>query len=290
MRPKTSVKPSAYPKGPVHLIRLLIFLSSIVIGVILAVFIYHLHADGYKLPFAFLIVRTNKYLQDTNTKTNKLKFKLLVSAILSILNVLLASLLNCACGLSTKLSVMLNTLLLLLWLLALALLSYSLAHTVFTACNTTYWANKTGIAVCRSYKALFAFTLTATVSQVAALWLDLVVRRRQTRLGAYDPMGSTPGMLGEGPMDVKLADRGSVSVSNTTADYESVPPPMLGAQQQQPYTRTLEYGHAGEAAQYYEAAPARSRRGPPTVRYSSYEQEGYVYPGGQTGYDPAMYR
>lgn len=187
---------------------------------------------------------------------------------------------------------MLNTLLLLVWLLALALLSYSLAHTVFTACTTTYWANKTGIAVCRSYKALFAFTLTATVSQVAALWLDLVVRRRQTRLGAYDPMGSTPGMLGEDSTDVKLADRGSESGSNATAEYDTVPPPMLGAQQQQqqPYTRTLEQGHAGEAAQFYETASARSRRGTPRVRYSSYEQEGYRYPGGPTGYDPAMYR
>lgn len=57
MRSKASVKPSAYPKGPFHVIRFLIFLSSIVIGIILAVFIYHLHADGYKLPFAFLIVR-----------------------------------------------------------------------------------------------------------------------------------------------------------------------------------------------------------------------------------------
>lgn len=188
---------------------------------------------------------------------------------------------------------MLNTLLLLLWLLALALLSYSMAHTVLTSCGTQYWANKTGISVCRSYKALFAFTVTGTASQIAALWLDLIVRRRQTRLGAYDPMGSTPAMLGEDPMDVKLADRRSESVSNTTATYEAVPPPMSGAQHHQPhqpYVQTLEYGHAGEAAQYYDAAPARSRRGAPRVRFSSYEQGHYGYPGGQTGYDPAMYR
>lgn len=99
-------------------------------------------------------------------------------------------------------------------------------------------------------------------------------------------------MLGEDPMDVKLADRRSesVSVSNATATYEAVPPPMSGAHQQPPYAHTLEYGHAGEAAQYYDAAPARSRRGAPRVRFGSYEQEGYRYPVGQTGYDPAMYR
>jgi hypothetical protein len=51
-----SVKPSAYPPLPFHLIRFFIFLSSIVVGVILAVFIYHLHADGYKLPYSFLVV------------------------------------------------------------------------------------------------------------------------------------------------------------------------------------------------------------------------------------------
>ena len=51
-----SVKPSAYPPVPFHLIRFLISLSSLVVGVILAVFTYHLHADGYKLPYSFLVV------------------------------------------------------------------------------------------------------------------------------------------------------------------------------------------------------------------------------------------
>lgn len=51
-----SVKPSAYPPLPFHLIRFLISLSSLVVGVILAVFTYHLHADGYKLPYSFLVV------------------------------------------------------------------------------------------------------------------------------------------------------------------------------------------------------------------------------------------
>lgn len=60
MRSK-SVKPSAYPKLPFHGIRFLIFLSSAVVAIILAVFIYHLHADGYKLPFAFLIVSLSQH-------------------------------------------------------------------------------------------------------------------------------------------------------------------------------------------------------------------------------------
>lgn len=52
----TSVKPSIYPALTFNIIRAFALLSSIVVGLILAVFIYHLHADNYKLPFAFLIV------------------------------------------------------------------------------------------------------------------------------------------------------------------------------------------------------------------------------------------
>lgn len=57
MRSRASVKPSDYPSLPFHGIRFMSFLSSIVVAIILAIFIYHLHADGYKLPFAFLVVR-----------------------------------------------------------------------------------------------------------------------------------------------------------------------------------------------------------------------------------------
>lgn len=53
-----SVKPSAYPPLPFYLIRSFVFISALVVGVILAVFIYHLHADGFKLPYSFLVVRT----------------------------------------------------------------------------------------------------------------------------------------------------------------------------------------------------------------------------------------
>lgn len=177
---------------------------------------------------------------------------------------------------------MLNTLLLLLWLLALALLSYNMAHTILASCNTTYWGNKTGISVCRSYKALFSFTVTGTASMIAALWLDVIVRRRANRLGAYDPMGSVAA-VGEDPADVKLHNRNQ-SVSSVA--YDAVPP-MTGAHGA-PYNHTLEYGHAGEAAQYYDSAPARSRR-EPRVRFGS-EDAGYPAQTHQTGYDSGMYR
>ncbi|KAJ5090006.1 hypothetical protein N7532_008690 [Penicillium argentinense] len=260
----TSVKPSAYPALPFHIIRAVGFLSSVVVGIILAVFIYHLHADGYKLPFAFLIC--------------------LVTALFTILNVTFTGVINCSCGLSPKLSIILNMLLLILWLLSLALLSYSMSSTILTKCGTEYWGNSTGISVCRSYKALFVFTILGTASYIASIALDFTVRRRQNRLGEYNPMGSHL-MPGEDPFDVKLADRNSETLS-----YDHVPPPMTGAQHATPYAHSFERGHADESEMFYDTAPARSGQAGPRVRFSAYDQGGYRHPAEQTGYDPAAYR
>ncbi|CRL23214.1 unnamed protein product [Penicillium camemberti] len=270
-----SVKPSAYPPVPFHLIRFLISLSSLVVGVILAVFTYHLHADGYKLPYSFLV--------------------LFVSSGLSLLNIILTSVIHCSCGLSTKLSISLNILLTILWALSLGLLSWSLSSTITTSCTTTYWGNSTGIAVCRSYKALFTFTVIGVVSYIAAVWLDVIVRRRQTRLGAYDPMGSHPGLDDSGAFDVKMDDHHSESTP-ALHDYDNVPPTMSGAhgqahaQEHSVYEHNVQHAHAGEAQNYYDTAPGMSHRGAPRVRFGSVDEDGHQRPAQNTGYDPAMYR
>jgi hypothetical protein len=289
-----SVKPSAYPPLPFHLIRFLIALSSLVVGVILAVFTYHLHADGYKLPYSFLVVSKHPTYphpsSQTNINTNK-SHQLFVSAGLSLLNIILTSIIHCSCGLSTKLSISLNILLTILWALSLGLLSWSLASTITTACTTTYWGNSTGISVCRTYKTLFTFTAIGLVSYIAAVWLDVIVRRRQTRLGVYDAMGSHPGLDDSGAFDVKMDERHSESTP-ALHDYDNVPPAMSGAHGQGPpgYGHNLEYAHAGEAQNYYDTAPGMSHRGAPRVRFSAYDQGGQQRPTENTGYDPAMYR
>ncbi|KGO69190.1 hypothetical protein PITC_096030 [Penicillium italicum] len=275
----SSVKPSAYPPLPFHLIRFLIFLSSSVVGVILAVFTYHLHADGYKLPYSFLV--------------------LFVSSGLSLLNLTLTSVIHCSCGLSTKLSISLNILLTILWALSLGLLSWSLSSTITTACTTTYWGNSTGIAVCRSYKALFTFNAVGLASHIAAVWLDVIVRRRQTRLGAYDAMSSHPGLDDSGAFDVKMDDRHSESTP-ALHDYDNVLPAMSGAHGQgyaqahaqgtPVYGQNLEHAQVGEAQNYYDTAPGMSHRGAPRVRFNPYAQDGHQRPADNTGYDPAMYR
>ncbi|KAF4158107.1 hypothetical protein CNMCM6936_005275 [Aspergillus lentulus] len=296
MRSK-SVKPSLYPPVPFHTIRAISLLSSVIVGIILAVFISHLKSGGYKLPWAFLL--------------------LVVSAFLSILNYIFTSLTHCCYGLSPRLSLLSNTILLILWLISLGLLSWSMSHTILTTCNATYWATSTGITVCRTYKALFTFTCTSTFAAVAAVALDIVIHKRQTRLGEYDPMTSNP--------DIKLHERNNSAMADTNVsvpldderhplqaqhqhqlhespyadrhgisdipgpDYANhpayrVPPPVYG------FNASAEHYHAGEAQEFSETAPARSQRGGPRVRFSGVGRPGYGYPAEQTAYDPGAYR
>ncbi|CAL5868744.1 uncharacterized protein PFLUO_LOCUS2971 [Penicillium psychrofluorescens] len=163
----------------------------------------------------------------------------------------------------------LNILLLLLWLVSVALMSWSMSGTLLTQCNTSDWGNDTGIAVCRSYKALFAFIVTSLVACIASLWIDIRARgiQRGYRRGQYGVVvGSEPGLGGDpASADIKLAERnyepGPVAVSvPPTATFDAVPPP-LPPQSGQKYSATLERDHAREAQEYYEAASAGSRHG-----------------------------
>jgi hypothetical protein len=58
---RKSVKPSEYPALPFHLIRFVLFLSSLLIAIILAVFAYKLHQADQKFPWAFFVVSSPPY-------------------------------------------------------------------------------------------------------------------------------------------------------------------------------------------------------------------------------------
>lgn len=60
----------------------------------------------------------------------------------------------------------------------------ALGHT----CSAANWGNNDGIMICQTYKALFAFTVIGLLSLTAGLILDIRVRSKQNRLGAYDQM------------------------------------------------------------------------------------------------------
>ena len=75
-----------------------------------------------------------------------------------------------------------------MWIVGLGLLGWNVAGTLGHVCNTANWASPQGIMVCRIYKALFTFTLLATLSTLGMIILDVRVRRKQTSLGRYDQM------------------------------------------------------------------------------------------------------
>jgi hypothetical protein len=237
--------------------------------------------------------------------TDLYNHQLLITVVLSLLNYVLTTITHCCHGLSPRLSILSNTICLLLWLISLGLLSWSMSQTILTTCNATYWATSTGITVCRIYKALFAFTVLGAIAYIAAIALDVVVRRRQTRLGEYDPMASNAALN-----EYKMHDRNSSVLSGGVGPYpgaderhpafrqddqtddvysdipapgqysaQTMPPPVYGA------SSTLEQDHAGEAQDYYQPTPTR-----PRVRFSAYGHDGYDRPTEQTHYDPAAYR
>lgn len=251
------------------------------------------------------------------TTTTNRQFKLLISSVLSIFNFLLTTLTHCCYGLSPRLSLTGNTLLLILWCISLGLLSWSMAHTILTSCTTKYWGTSTGISVCRTFKALFVFTVFGTVASIAAVWLDIVVRRRQTRLGKYDAMGSSTGLVG----DVKLQDRNSGMSTGLVAENDdpwNMPEPYSrqnrghhgGSDEfEDGYgyhdeTSRLDYGHGyGDGNPYYGDHHHVGASPPDPVptpawnhRAAGYGDGGYyAYPGynhlpEQTSYDSGAYR
>jgi hypothetical protein len=48
--------PSPYRRGSFHFTRAFIWLSTLIVTGIMIYFIVHLHSDGFKVPYAFLIV------------------------------------------------------------------------------------------------------------------------------------------------------------------------------------------------------------------------------------------
>jgi hypothetical protein len=62
-------------------------------------------------------------------------------------------------GLSPRVNLVLNSVLLGLWAPGFGFLWYYSRGTLSHVCNTANWTEEVGIMVCRIYKALFAFAL-----------------------------------------------------------------------------------------------------------------------------------
>lgn len=165
MAPETRAKPSVYPPLPFHVVRSAQLISSLIVGGIMAYFLKELQHDHYRLPWTFVL--------------------LLCTCLLSLLALLYTFFLHGTGGLKPLLSLSLNSILLVLWTLSFALLTWWSSGTLGHVCNRVNWDNPTGIKICRIYKALFSFTLIGFLATGLALGLDVKVWRNEGRRGKF---------------------------------------------------------------------------------------------------------
>jgi len=164
-RAKTA--PSHYPRVPFHGIRFFQLISSLIVGAIMLFFIWHLTHDHWRTPWTFIWLTS--------------------ASLFSVAALFFTIILHCCIGLNPRLNIAINSFLTLLWLLSWSLLTWyiQMSGTLANVCDKAHWHEDTGIMVCRIYKALFTFTLLGLLSTLAALCLDIYVRRQQTRRGIY---------------------------------------------------------------------------------------------------------
>ncbi|KAK3111975.1 hypothetical protein LTR53_012226 [Teratosphaeriaceae sp. CCFEE 6253] len=162
---KAKTAPSHYPRLVFHGLRTFQLLASVIVGGIMSFFIWHLTHDHWSTPWTFLW--------------------LTAASLFSIASLLFTILLHCFIGLNPRLNIALNACLVLIWGISWSLLTYYMSGTLANVCDVAHWHEATGIMVCRIYKALFTFTLVGLVSTLAALGLDIYVRRQQTSRGIY---------------------------------------------------------------------------------------------------------
>ncbi|KAL4873021.1 hypothetical protein BDV12DRAFT_115417 [Aspergillus spectabilis] len=283
---RKSVKPSDYPALPFHLIRFITFVSSLVVGIVLAVFAYNLHNADHKFPWAFLIQ--------------------IIAAFLSLLNLTLTTILHCCYGLSPRLSLITNSIVFVIWAVSLVLLSWSVSHTILTTCNSTYWATSTGITVCRIFKSLFTFTIIGTAALIASIALDIFAYRRHTRLGEYDPMAAEGHSLAA----YKSQHERDSSVLSGSFPHPAGPmeddrsPLVASGGGYSGHMRGRSEEDIGQSRPMHQPPPYSGDASPerysdngfgqqqPRMRMSDYENPAYGFGqhSQQTSYDPTVYR
>ncbi len=138
--------------------------------------------------------------------------QILLGTLLSILALLVTQLVYSCAFLNPLVNLFSNVLILLVWTVGLALLTWNMYGALGHSCSRSNWASDDGMMVCRTYKALYSFSVFGWLAQVALIVLDIRSRRRQTALGGYIKMMDS----GPGERDVKLDnldDRNSTTSS-----------------------------------------------------------------------------
>ena len=187
-------------------------------------------------------------------------------SLFTVLALCVTIVLHCCFGLNPRFNLFLNSVLLVPWTVGFALLSWWSSGTLTHVCNVDNWHDDVGIMVCRIYKALFAFALLGFVSTVGALALDIIVYRRHTRLGVYNPMQDIP----ENKRRISTYD------PRTSSPFGSRALDTDGAGHHGAYS---DRDYATSAADLGNHATATA------VKEAPQRPDGYAVPEGQFGYD-----
>jgi hypothetical protein len=135
----------------------------------------------------------------------------LSASIFTLVTLTFTSLLHVCHTLSPKLNLIVNIPLLILWCVGFALLAWNMSETLGHVCNSNNWGNSAGVMVCRLYKALFSFSLFGMIGAIAAVVLDVMVRKTQTRQGSYNKMQDPLSTLHQQSSDLKFAGMNNVT-------------------------------------------------------------------------------
>ncbi|KAG9646245.1 hypothetical protein KCU98_g10295, partial [Aureobasidium melanogenum] len=191
---------------PFHAIRAAQLISSIIVGSIMAFFIYHLQHDNWPTPWTFKVLMSVSWIT------------------IAILAVTIA--LHLRVGLNPRLNLILNSTIFVIWTIGFGMLSWWMWGTLTHYCDVSHWNDGTGIMVCKIYKALFSFALLGLISTLMAVALDIHISRMNTLRGQHFRLNLFGDRkTSEVPMNGPYTDVNSQSNSqdNLTHSNESLP-------------------------------------------------------------------
>lgn len=245
---RTRTAPTGYEKVRLlfHTIRTGQLLAALIDGCILSYFIWWLIHDHWSTPFVFVILTTVSFLTVVFLTTT-IVFHMMT-------------------GLSPRLNLLLNSILLVLWSIGFGLLSYWMSGTLKHHCDVLSWHDETGIMVCRIYKTLFTFSLLGFISTIAATTLDVHIHRLSTRFGRHmrlDNLDQKPlAPTSRGPYsDADHRDMHDADLEGRPSEAFDMPSGGYGAQNGVAYDQAFIRDKSQAAA------------------------KGYALPEGQFGYD-----
>ncbi|KAI5852610.1 hypothetical protein DFP73DRAFT_628018 [Morchella snyderi] len=189
--------PSPWSKGPFFGLRALQFIFATIVSAIASYFNYTLDADGYEIPWVFLIVEV-------------------VSA-LTYLNIFASSIFMCCNKLSPLFMMITDAILVFMWVFTFAMLSRAMGRTTTETCDIANWGSDAGIVICHMYKCLFAFVFLSWVMHVASTVLASTVRRK-VNTHAYEP-AANPGNFTESKSG--LYNPGAESIRSVDTSYNA---------------------------------------------------------------------